>query len=419
MDQVEVIPSGSMIVGLDGKIVAVGPEVDIAAKFADAKFRNIVDAEGLVVLPGLVDGHTHPVWSGDRVNEFKMKLAGATYMDIHKMGGGIGYTVQQTRDAPETQLLESFLERLDGMLSQGSTLIEAKSGYGLDLETEMKQLRVLEQGNRAHPIDIVANYCGAHSVPKGSTAQAACRDIVDRVLPAVLAAKAKGDINPELIDVFCEKGVFELKESREILEAGKAAGLHINIHGDELNPIKAAEMASEIGALAVSHLEHVSEEGITAMAKHSVVATLLPTTAYVLRIEPPPARTMIEAGVPVALGSDYNPNAHCFSMPFVMNLACVLMKMTVNEALNAATINAAASLNRSETHGSFEVGKQGDFLLLRANSWEHLIYQLVTPPIEAVYKNGEEVFRKALRVTRSSKKESSSEEPPAKKARLS
>jgi imidazolonepropionase len=346
-----------------------------------------------VLLPGLCDGHTHPVWAGDRVNEFKMKLAGASYMDVHKQGGGIQFSVRKTREASHDELATLFAQRLDRMLRHGTTLIEAKSGYGLRWPTELKMLRVLHEVNRVHPIDVVSNFCGAHSVPKGSTAAQAAADVIDVQLPALKLATQRGVISPEFIDVFCEKGVFDTPTSQRILKAGQAAGLRVNFHGDELNPTASAELAGALDATACSHLEHISDAGIAAMAKAGSVGVLLPTTAYVLRIEPPPARKMITGGMCVALGSDFNPNAHSLSMPFVMNLACVTMRMTCNEALVAATINAAASVNRSATHGSLELGKYGDVVVLDAPQWEHIVYQLVDPPISAVFKEGRLVWQ--------------------------
>jgi len=397
MDDVEVLEHGTMIVGHDGKIVAVGPREEISAAFAGKTFETELDYKDQTIVPGLVDSHTHPVWSGDRVHEFKMKLAGATYMEIHKSGGGIGFTVRHTRASSEDELLQLFLARLKRMVRSGTVLVEAKSGYGLELDTELKMLKVIHRATQVQKdIDIVANYCGAHSVPPGSTAEAATKDIIENQLPALAAAKADGQINPEQIDVFCEKGVFTTEQSKAILEAGKKYGLTINFHGDELHPTGSCEMGASIGALAVSHVEHVSDAGIAEMAKAGTVAVLLPTTAYVLRIEPAPARKLIDSGVPVALGSDFNPNAHCLSMPFVMNLACVNMRMTLNEALTAATINSAAALGKSSTHGSLEAGKFADFLLINAESWEHLIYEMVDPPISKVFKGGRVVYESTV-----------------------
>jgi imidazolonepropionase len=316
-------------------------------------------------------------------------------MQIHQAGGGIGYTVQCTRASSEEELRALLKQRLDRMLSQGTTVVEAKSGYGLEFATELKMLKVLRALDQSHPIKIVANYCGAHSIPAGSTAEDYTESFINEQLPAIIAEKKAGVINPELMDVFCEKGVFTTEQSRRILQAGQALGLAANFHGDELNPTGSAEMAADIKATACSHLEHVSETGMQQMAQQGVVATLLPTTAYALRIAPPPARALINAGVAVALGSDFNPNAHCMSMPFVMNLSCVTMRMTMNEALVAATLNSAHSLKCSHTHGSLEPGKQGDFVVINHAVWEHIIYEMVDPPIEGVFVGGREVFARA------------------------
>jgi len=425
MDHVEIIEDGGMVIGHDGLIVAVGTDAEIAAQYDRAPsaalalgeggvaveslsayaYLHELDASGCVILPGLVDGHTHPVWAGDRVHEFSMKLAGATYMDVHKAGGGIAFTVEHTRRATEDELLSSLLARLDRALSMGTTLMEAKSGYGLDTETELKMLRVIERASRRHAVEVVATFCGAHSVPKGMTAAQATEDVIHKQLPAIMAAKAGSGCESdkecagglktlEFIDVFCEKGVFELEDTRSILRAGLAAGLHANFHGDELSAIRAAELGAEVGATVVSHLEHVSDEGMAQMASAGVVATLLPTTAYILRIAPPPARKLIDAGVCVALGSDFNPNAHCLSMPLTANLACVHMGLTLPQALNALTLNGAASLRRAQSHGSLRQGKVGDFLLLDAPKWEHLIYQLGDTPIGYVFKRGKMVWKK-------------------------
>ncbi|XP_042648864.1 probable imidazolonepropionase isoform X3 [Tyto alba] len=209
----------------------------------------------------------------------------------------------------------------------------------------------------------------------GKTATEATDDIINNHLPKLKELKLSGEIHVNNIDVFCEKGVFDLESTRRILQAGKDIGLQINFHGDELHPMKSAELGAELGARAISHLEEVSDEGIAAMARAKCAAVLLPTTAYMLRLKQPQARKMLEEGVIVALGSDFNPNAYCFSMPMVMHLACVNMRMSMNEALAAATINAAYALGKSDTHGSIETGKQGDLVIINSSRWEHLIYQ--------------------------------------------
>lgn len=291
MDVIEVIEDGGMVIGHDGLIVAVGTDAEIAAKYdtppiaqaaqsssgenapssspttplaSSFSYQYEVDASNTCILPGLVDGHTHPVWAGDRVHEFKLKLAGATYLDIHKAGGGIGFTVQHTREASEAQLLESLLTRLDRALRQGTTLLEAKSGYGLELDTELKMLKVIQQAHDMHPVDLVANYCGAHSVPKGSTADEATKDIITHQLPEIMRQKVSLGLETlEMIDVFTEKGIFEIEDSRKILQAGLDHGLKINFHGDELSPIQAAELGAELNATAISHLEHVRKTAST------------------------------------------------------------------------------------------------------------------------------------------------------------
>lgn len=364
-------------------------------KYSSSSFTTTIDASGKSIIPGFVDGHTHPVWSGDRCHEFSMKLSGATYMDIHKMGGGIGYTVEKTRQSPPEELEDLFNERLDRMIKQGTTTVEAKTGYGLDTETEIKMLKVINKvaKQRENEVDIVPNFL-IHSIPKGKTAQETCEYILNDQLPALEKGLKSGDLQCDLVDIFCEKGVFEIEESRKILSKSKELGLLINFHGDELHPIKAAELGYELDVLAISHLECVSDEGIEMMAEKKIFGVLLPTTAYILKLKPPPARKMIEKGVPIVLASDFNPNAHCLSLPFVMNLGCVLMGMTMNEALVATTINAAASLNKSKTHGSLEKGKVGDMIIIGSSNWEHIIYEMVDPPIEYVIKKGNIIYKK-------------------------
>jgi len=387
----------SLAVGKDGRIAAVGTDADVLKTLGvgEDAFENVVNAKGGCVLPGLVDAHTHPVWSGDRVGEFALKLAGATYMEVHKMGGGIGYSVRMTRASPEEELETLLRARMDRMLAAGTTLAEAKSGYGLDTPNELKLLRVLQKLSKSgHPLELVHNLLGAHSVPEGTDAESQTKLIVNEMIPAVAAAKERGEINPEFVDVFHEDGIFDKDQTRRILVAGRAVGLDVNFHGDELNHVGSAELAGEpeVNARAVSHLERISDEGIQAMLKRPTVGVLLPTTAYLMRLQPPPARKMIEAGVPIALGSDYNPNAHCLSMAATMNYACVLCHMTMQEALVASTLNAAASINRAKDYGTLERGKFGDCLILDAPRWEHIIYQIADPPITHVFKKGDLVF---------------------------
>lgn len=236
--------NATIIVNKDGLIEAVGTDEALEASYRDAEFEADIDGTNKCLVPGLVDGHTHPVWDGDRVHEFAMKLAGATYMDIHKAGGGIGFTVQHTRNASDDRLLQLLRQRLSRMLKCGTTLVEGKSGYGLELETEMRMLRVLHRANLEGPVEIVSNYCGAHSVPKGSTPTAAAEDIINRQIPELKRLIDQGEVSASLIDVFMENGVFGWEETEKILRTGRAIGLQANFHGDELHPVKSAELAA-------------------------------------------------------------------------------------------------------------------------------------------------------------------------------
>ncbi|XP_031571789.1 probable imidazolonepropionase [Actinia tenebrosa] len=386
---------GVSVVANEGRIECIDWDESVEKKYGDCTFDTEIDASGMCVLPGLVDAHTHPVWVGDRVHEFAMKLAGASYMDVHKAGGGINFTVQHVHSASEDDLYEPLKQRLNTMLKYGTTLVEAKSGYGLDVDNEIKMLRVIERAKKELPIEISSTYCGAHSIPKGSTAEKATENILNEQLPAIQKLMKNGELTVENIDVFCEKGVFETEDTRKILQAGKEAGLAINFHGDELHPMNSGELGADVGAQAISHLEEVSDAGIKAMAQASIIGVLLPTTAYILRLKPPPARQMIEQGVAVALGTDFNPNAYCLSMPLTMHLACCILRMSMPEVLAAATINAAASIGRSHSHGSLEVGKVADMIVVKAPRWEHLIYQLAghNELITYVIKSGKVVYQ--------------------------
>jgi imidazolonepropionase len=393
---IDVIHNGSLLIDREGNIAAVGTvaEVDDIIAKHDWSIERIIDCTGKVLLPGFVDAHTHPVWSGDRSHEFVLKLAGASYLQVQQAGGGIGFTTRCTRETSEDELLALLLRRMDRMMRSGTTTLEGKSGYGLERDTELKMLRVLHRANAAHPLSVVSTFCGAHAVPAGTSSQEAMRDVIDCQLPAVLKEREEGKNSVVAIDVFCETGVFSHEESREILAAGRAAGLRLNFHGDELSCTHSGELAGSLEAHAVAHLEHVTPEGIAAMAAVDCFAVLLPSTAYVLRIQPPPARTLIDGNVPVALGSDFCPNAHMMSMPHTMNLACVLMHMTVEEALVASTINSAASLGLSDVCGSLETGKWGDVVVLDTTKWEHIVYEMVDPPIAMVVKRGVVVSEK-------------------------
>uniref|UniRef100_A0A8B9KZ63 imidazolonepropionase n=1 Tax=Astyanax mexicanus TaxID=7994 RepID=A0A8B9KZ63_ASTMX len=242
MQNLAVIENGSVVIGHDGLIKAVGPADSIESQFRRAVFDKVLDATGMCVLPGLVDAHTHPVWAGDRVHEFAMKLAGATYMEVHEAGGGIHFTVRHTHAADSETLLQGLKGRLERMLRAGTTLVECKSGYGLELETELKMLSVIDSARKSSPIGISSTYCGAHAVPRGKTMEQATEDILAVQLPAIQKHISAGSLQVDNIDVFCEKGVFDLNSTRRILQAGKDMGLNINFHGDELHPMNSAQV---------------------------------------------------------------------------------------------------------------------------------------------------------------------------------
>ncbi|RCN42739.1 imidazolonepropionase [Ancylostoma caninum] len=380
----------AVLVAADGTIAAVGKEEQVRSVLGNHTVEKTLATNGGILLPGFVDGHSHPVFAGDRVHEFAMKLAGATYMEVQAAGGGIHFTTSKTREASEEYLLEEFKKIAVTMLRNGTTTLEAKSGYGLDTESELKMLHVLSRVPEVTSLEISATFCGAHAVPKGSTEQEHVKLICEEMLPAIEKARAAGQLkNLENIDAFCEKNVINVENTKKILEAGEKLGLAANFHAEELSCIGGAEMGASVGARAMSHLEEISDNGIKAMAAAGSTAVLLPSTAFILRLTPPPARKMIESGAPlwilmmyglgviVALGSDFNPNAYCLAMPMIMHLACVYMRLSMEEAITAAALNSAHSLGRGRSHGAITVGRKGDFVVLDSSvsSWKHIIYR--------------------------------------------
>lgn len=404
MNDLAILENASVVMdAVDGLILDVGPAAEIAARYSTA--AETIDCSGRSIVPGFVDAHTHPVWAGDRVGEFSMKLAGATYLDIHKAGGGIHFTCRHTTEASEDALLESSRQRLRSMLACGTTTVECKSGYGLasSLETELKMLRVIHRLRQElrQTMDIVCTYLGPHAIPRDMTEEQAVQKILQEHLPALKAAQQQGQIHVDMIDVFHEQGVFGTESSRRMLEEGiKELSVAVNFHGDELHDMGSGLLAAQLSALCMSHCEKTSEDGLRAMAVRQVVAVILPTTAYILRLVPPPVRDMIDAyKVPVALGSDFNPNAYCSSMPLVMNMACVLCRMSMPEALVAATLNAAAAVGRSDVVGSIESGKSADLVVIDSPRWEHLVYEMgeSSRRIAMVFKSGRLVVGTAPR----------------------
>ncbi|CAM3251400.1 imidazolonepropionase [Filibacter tadaridae] len=389
MSDLAIIEDGSVWIE-NGEIIAVGTTDELEKSFSSrSQEADVVDATGRLVTPGLVDPHTHVAFGGSREREFEMRLEGATYMDIMNAGGGIHATTRMTREATEDELVAQTTKRLDSFFQHGVTTVEGKSGYGLDLETELKQLRVMKRLNELHPIDLVPTFMGAHAVPqeyKGNE-EAYIDVVVNEILP-VVAEEKLAIFN----DVFCEKGVFTPAQSERILEAGKKLGLVPKIHADEIESYGGAELAAKVGAISAEHLLKASDEGIKQMAEAGVIACLLPATALYLREEAAKGRQMVDAGVAVAISTDCNPGSSpTTSMPLVMNLACISMRLTPAEALVAATINAACAIQMEDRVGSLEVGKQGDIVLWNVASYQELQYLFGVNHVGVVWKKGERV----------------------------
>ena len=364
----------------DGQIAALGtgeaPKNDAVLK----------DAGGRLVTPGLVDAHTHLIFGGWRQNELGMKLHGVSYLEILAQGGGILSTVKATREATEEELFDKARDALDEMLDLGVTTVEAKSGYGLDLETELKQLRVIRKLNEEHALDLAATFLGAHALPveyKGDR-NGYLRLLCEEVIPTVAEEKLA-----EFCDVFCETGVFTAEESRRILECGKHYGLIPKIHADEIDPIGGSQLTEDVGAISAEHLIVCPPEGIEAMARAGTVACCLPATSFYLGSTYAPVREMIKAGVPVALASDFNPGScPSLNLQFVMNLGCLRYKMTPEEVLTAVTLNGAAAIGRADRIGSLEVGKQADLVIWDAPDLDYICYRMGSNLVKTVIKKG-------------------------------
>jgi imidazolonepropionase (EC 3.5.2.7) len=386
MRELSVIERGGLLIE-NGKISAAGPDEELKRNYGE-KIRSAqrIDASGKIVTPGLIDPHTHLVFAGSREREYAMRLQGKTYMEIMAKGGGIHATTRETRKAGFDQLYEEARGRLDHFLLHGVTTIEAKSGYGLDLKNELKQLKVAKQLDADHPVDIVSTFLGAHAVP--SEYQDHPERFVDLVTEEMIPAVAEQKL-AEFNDVFCEKGVFTPEQSRRILKAGKRYGLVPKIHADEIEPYGGAELAAEIGAISADHLLKASDKGIRLLAEKGIIAVLLPGTAFFLMAEFANARKMIESGVAVALATDCNPGSSpTTSLPFIMNLGCLKMGMTPEEVITAATINAAHAIGRAGSIGSLEAGKKADVTIFNVPNYLHLTYQYGMNHVDTVIKDG-------------------------------
>ncbi|GHT76234.1 imidazolonepropionase [Bacteroidia bacterium] len=383
MSDLEIIENG-MVVITNGVISYVGTSSS-EIPVSNPENYEIIDATGKAVLPGFIDSHTHFVFGGYREEEFSWRMRGDSYMSIMERGGGIYSTVEATRETSETELIDLGLSRLNNMLAMGVTTVEGKSGYGLDKETELKQLRVMKELNLLHPINIVSTYLGGHAVPKGFTENSYIDYMLQEVLPTIQKEKLA-----ENCDIFCEKGVFSTEESRRFLLKIKEMGFNAKIHADEIVNTGGAELAAEIGALSADHLLQVSPKGIEALAKSQTVATLLPCTAFSLKEHYAKGREMIDTGCAMALATDFNPGS-CFSssIPLTIALARIYMKLSPEEAVTALTINAAAALGKAGTIGSIDVGKKGDLIILEFPSYRFLPYHVGMNCVKKVIKSYE------------------------------
>jgi len=350
------------------------------------KADEVVDAEGRLVTPGLVDGHTHMVFGGYRQNEIPLKLKGATYLDILRAGGGILDTVRHTRDAGKDELLKKTAGFLDEMMGLGVTTVEAKSGYGLNLETEVKMLEVINELNESHDMDLVATFMGPHATPdeyKGKE-----DEYIDMVCSEMLPYVREHKL-AEFADVFTEDSVFNYEQSKRYLQCAKDMGFLLKIHADEIEAIGGSRLAGEIGALSAEHLISINEEGLESMAKGGTTAMCLPATSFYLGANFAPARRMIELGIPVATASDFNPGScPSLNLQFVINLACIKYRLLPEEVLTAVTINPACAINRGDRVGTLEVGKQGDLVIWDAPDMEMLCYRFCSNLAAKVIKKG-------------------------------
>jgi len=375
----------------DGEIACVGSREEIERDVGSLEAAPRLDAKGGTLVPGFVDPHTHLPWAGSREEEFAQRLAGKTYMEIAAEGGGILSTVRATRGASEADLIGGVLDRLDLMLAYGTTTAEAKSGYGLSLGDELKQLDAIQRASDEHPIDLVPTLLAAHETPpeyrkdRERYLDLVCQEIIPAASEAGLA---------RFCDVFCEEGVFSAEESHRVLTAGAQNGLAPRLHADEFVDSGGAQLAAELNALSADHLTAVSPAGVEAMAAVGVTAVLLPGTSFFLmKHKYAPARRLLEAGVPIALATDCNPgSSFTESVPMIFVLAVYELGLSIEEALTAATLNAACCLGLGDRIGSIEVGKQADLVVLAAPNLLHLAYHYGINPVSAVIKNGQLVY---------------------------
>ncbi len=393
MNDLGIIINGAVALS-SGEIKAVGTTEAILDKYES---DNVIDVEGKIVMPGFVDPHTHPVFYHTRENEFEMRILGKSYVEISQSGGGIRSSIAAVRKASEDQLFQLAKKRILKMITQGTTTLEAKSGYGLSTESELKMLRVIKRLDEELPIDIIPTFMGAHEFPNEYINN---KDEYVRILKEEMMPQVIHDHLAEFCDIFTEDHVYGIELSRDILNRAKDLGFKIRMHVDEIKPLGGAELAAEMGAVSAEHLGAASDKGIQALKDKNVVAVLLPGTIFSLGMKNyARARDMIDRGVTVALATDYNPGScNCDSMQFIITLATLQMKMTVAEAITASTVNAAYSLQRYNT-GSIEPGKQGDILIMDMPSYRYLPYHFGSNNVDTVIKNGKIIYQSAPNIS--------------------
>jgi imidazolonepropionase len=377
------VRENAAVVVADGRVVRVGDTDEVTREYPPENADRSVDAAGQAVVPGFVDPHTHAVFAGDRSDEFAAKLRGKPYQEILAEGGGILRTVRATREASDETLLANLLGHLDAMLDQGTTTVEVKSGYGLDVETERRLLDAIRGADDRHPVDAVPTFMGAHAVPEGADGDDYVDEVVDEQIPAVADQGVA-----ECCDVFCEEDVFGVEQSRRVLEAGREAGLTPKVHAEEFTRLGGARLAADAGAASADHLLHATGEDARALAESDVVPVLLPATAFGLGADYADPDRFREAGAPVALATDFNPNNFSRSQAFTATLACVEMGMTPDEALLGVTRNAALALERDDGTGTLREGAPGDLVVLDAPSHVHVPYRFDGSPADVVLKDG-------------------------------
>lgn len=376
----------------DGRIVLCGPAELVNASVKTNQRTRTVDATGKLLTPGFVDPHTHLVFGGNRANEFQMRCQGKKYAEIAAAGGGIVASMRGTRQASLDELVELGRQRLDLMLAHGTTTVEVKTGYGLDLESELRMLEAILALDSVHPVDVVPTFMPAHAVPPGGDRERYVSEIVDTIMPAALDVLRDKGLSTDsiFVDVFCDEGYFTLADTEKIFARGKELGMKLKVHADEFASLGATRAAAAAGATSADHLLAITSEDIRLLAQSDTVAVLLPGTSFFLNLkEHAPARSMIERGVAIAVGSDFNPGScHIFSAPLIMGLACLHLGLTPEEALTAMTLNAAYAIGRGEDVGQLSEGYQADMVVWNVATLEEIPYNMGWNPVFATIKKG-------------------------------